>query len=191
MQSLDACNRYLEGFSGLLEAFLPKLDALKARLTDRGFQLVGDEPMKLTLRSAAYGYSGNALARILAEHGVTSEFHDPDFLVLMPTPQNADGELERLGAILGAVPRRAPLADAAPPYRIPRAAMSIRAATFAPKEALPLEECEGRVLAAPAVSCPPCVPIAVCGEMIDGDVIRRLKYYGITMCEVVKGRGCT
>ena len=64
--------------------------------------------------------------------------------------------------------------------------MSIRKAIFAPSEELPLEDCLGRVLAAPSVSCPPAVPILVCGEEIDQAAIDCFRYYGHKTCVVVK-----
>ena len=76
------------------------------------------------LSARPYGWTGDALAGVLAESGIYSEFHDPDFLTLMPTPLNTDGELARLEAALEAIPRREPLPDAAPEYRAARAAMS-------------------------------------------------------------------
>lgn len=185
LQSLDACNRALEGYPAALAAFLPKLDAVKSALAAHGYSLIGNEPMKLTVAARAFGYTGDALAARLMERNVYSEFHDPDYLVLMPTPMNRGGDLEKARDALLAVQRRDPLPDAAPPYRAPAAAMSIREATFAPSEALPVARCAGRVLAAPALSCPPCVPIAVCGEVIDESVIERMRYYGIERCEVV------
>lgn len=186
LQSLDACNPYLQGLPALLEGFLPKIEALKAALVGHGYALVGDEPMKLTLAARAFGYTGDALAEELRTSGVVCEFHDPDYLTLMPTPQNGDDDLRRLEAALLSVEKRDPLPASAPAYRAPRAALSIREAAFAPRETLPVEACAGRVLASPALACPPCVPIAVCGERIDDGVIERLKYYGIGTLEVVK-----
>ncbi len=186
LQSLDACNPQLEALPARLAAFLPRLDALWGALTDHGYVLAGDEPMKLTIRTKPFGWTGDALAARLAEDGVWCEYHDLDWLVLMPSPCNAEADLARLEAALLAVPRRDPLRSAPPPYRAPRVALPVREATFAPRETLPVERCEGRVLAAPAVSCPPCVPIAVCGEVIDADVIERLKYYGVAACDVVR-----
>ena len=185
LQSLDACNPYLEGLPARLAAFLPKLGALKAALRGHGFALAGDEPMKLTLAPRVFGWTGDALAERLSRSGVVCEFHDPDFLTLMPSAMNTDADLRRLEDALLAVPRREPLPDAAPEYRAPEAVLSPRAAAFAPRETLPLEMCEGRVLAASALSCPPCVPVAVCGERIDAVVIKRLRYYGFGKCEVV------
>jgi arginine/lysine/ornithine decarboxylase len=69
---------------------------------------------------------------------------------------------------------------------VPERALSIREASFAPRQTLPVDECEGRVLAESALSCPPCVPIAVCGERIDGHVIESLRFYGIRECAVVR-----
>lgn len=186
LQSLDACNRYLEDFPALLARFLPRLETLKAALTARGYALEGDEPMKVTLRARPYGYTGDALAATLAEEGVVAEFHDPDFLTLMPAPQNDAADLERLERALASLPQRDPLPDDAPPFHAPARALSIREATLAPRETLPIEACAGRVLAAPALCFPPCVPIAVCGERIDAATIERMRYYGIETCEVVK-----
>ena len=185
LQSLDACNPYLERFKPKLAGFLGKLDALRDALAGHGYELVGDEPMKLTIAARPFGATGDALAEALMAHGVFCEYHDPDFLTLMPTPQNADADLERLRRALLAIPRRPALAREAPAYRAPNVALSIREATFAPREALPTRACEGRILAAPALCCPPCVPVAVCGEVIDAGVIERLLYYGIDTCEVV------
>jgi len=186
LQSLDACNPLLEAFPGQLAGFLSRLEALRAKLTRQGYAFVGDEPMKLTISAKPFGWTGDAMAARLMEENILCEFHDPDFLTLMPTPWNTPVELERLESALLRLPQRPPLAQAAPGYRAPRGALSIREASFAPREALPVEQCVGRILAAPAVSCPPCVPIAVCGEVIDAGVIQRLRYYGITECEVVK-----
>ena len=185
LQSLDACNPVLEALPARLAEFLPRLEKLKGALEAHGYALTGNEPMKLTIMSKPFGWTGDALAARLTEAGVRCEYHDPDYLVLMPTPWNAEADLARLEAALLAVPRRAPIPCAAPPYRAPRVALSVREATFAPRETLPVERCEGRVLAAPAVSCPPCVPIALCGEVIDAGVIERLKYYGVATCDVV------
>ena len=185
LQSLDACNRYLEDYPARLAAFLPKLTSMKRRLAERGWVFAGDEPMKLTLDARAFGYTGDALAKMLAAQNIFSELHDPDFLVLMPTPGNAD-DLPRLEAALADIPRREPIHAAPPAYRAPAQVMSIREAALSARETLPVERCEGRVLAEAALSCPPCVPIALCGERIDKETIERLRYYGVDRCAVVR-----
>jgi len=186
LQSLDACNPYLETLPDTLAAFLPEVAAVKEGLIHQGYTLTGDEPMKLTVCAGDYGYTGDALAAALGEQGIYAEFHDPDFLTLMPAPANAGEDLRRLSDALGSIPRRGPVAQCVPPFRAPVRALSIREAAFAPREVLPLAHCMGRVLAESALSCPPCVPIAVCGERIDGETVERLRFYGIRACAVVK-----
>ncbi|MBR3273769.1 MAG: aminotransferase class V-fold PLP-dependent enzyme [Clostridia bacterium] len=186
LQSLDACNPYLETLPDRLAAFLPELDGVKAALVRHGYALTGDEPMKLTIRAGDYGATGDALAAALIEGNIYPEFHDPDFLTLMPTPANAGEDLRRLEDALLSVPRREAVFRAAPPFHAPVRALSIREAALAPRETLPVDQCAGRVLAESALSCPPCVPIAVCGEVIDAETIQRLRFYGIRACAVVR-----
>ena len=64
--------------------------------------------------------------------------------------------------------------------------MSIREAAFAERETVSASDSLGRVLAAATVSCPPAVPIVVCGERIGEDAVRCFEYYGIKECIVVK-----
>ena len=186
LQSLDACNPVLEALPDRLAAFLPEVESVKAALTRHGYALTGDEPMKLTVCAREYGYTGDALAAALMARDIHAEFHDPDYLTLMPTPANAGEDLRRLTEALLSCPRRGPVSRATPAFCVPERALSIREASFAPRQTLPVYECEGRVLAESALSCPPCVPIAVCGERIDANVIERLRLYGIGECAVVR-----
>lgn len=63
--------------------------------------------------------------------------------------------------------------------------LSPREALFSPSETLPLSECENRILADANVSCPPAVPLAVCGERLTPEVISAMEYYGTEHCTVV------
>ena len=63
--------------------------------------------------------------------------------------------------------------------------MPLRKAMLSPFETLPVHSCRGRILAAPTVSCPPAVPILVCGEMITEEAVPLFDYYGIRECDVV------
>ena len=53
-------------------------------------------------------------------------------------------------------------------------------------EALAVDAALGRILAAPTVSCPPAVPIAVSGEVIDEKTVELMKKYGVNEIKVVK-----
>lgn len=185
LASLDAANRELAGdFPARLYDMSRRAAALREELTAHGFEFCGDEEMKLTLAARPWGYTGAEIAHALYEGGVVPEFYDPDYLVLMLSPSNSASDLSRLGKILTALPRR-PAEDILPPLPgTPRAAMRIREAIMSPAESVPVSRAEGRVLADTSVGCPPAVPIAVSGEIIDKDAVRCFEYYGIESCTV-------
>lgn len=187
LQSLDAVNAYLaNGYAQRLADFAEQVAACKRRLTAAGYTLCGDEPMKLTLCAKPYGYLGTELAEMLQKSGIVCEFCDPDFLVLMLTPETGDAGLERLEKALQAIPKRVAITKKAPMLSIPEKRLSIREAMLSDSERLPASACLGRVLADAGVGCPPAVPIAVCGEVLDAAALRVFAYYGITHCTVVK-----
>lgn len=187
LQSLDAANRTLaQGYRARLADFLPRVQRAKDVLTAQGYALCGDEPLKLTLRTKPYGYRGAELAARLAEGGVVCEFADPDFLVMMLTPEIGESGLARMVEVLAAVPRRDAIWEEPPAFRRAERVMSIREAMLASGECVPVEASEGRVLASASVGCPPAVPVLVCGERIDAHAIACFGYYGIKTCMVVK-----
>ena len=180
LQSLDAANPILaKDFPSKLAFSAEAVAALKSRLGE--FAFTGSEPMKLTLRTGGYGYTGTEFADLLRQKGVECEFADPDHLVLMISPAT---DLPFLEAALTSIPKQTPLSTDAPRLYRPQKVLSIREATFSPNQTLPLSQCRGRILAADTVGCPPAVPIAVCGEVLDDRVLERMDYYGITHCSV-------
>ena len=186
LQSLDAANRRLaEGYRAQLADFLPAVERAKAALRGHGWQLEGDEPLKLTLRTKPFGYRGDNLSRLLAAQGLECEFADPDYLVMMVTPETGGAGLARLTGALCQIPRRPAILEPPPVFAGAVPALSIRAAMLARREILPIDRCEGRILASATVGCPPAVPILVCGEQIDAHAIRCFAYYGIDHCTVV------
>ena len=70
--------------------------------------------------------------------------------------------------------------------QLPKKALSLREALFAPHETVKTAESVGRICADPSVSCPPAVPFSVCGEIIDINTAAMFKYYGIKYCSVIK-----
>ena len=187
LQSLDAANRYLaEGYREKLAAFSEKVSEMKTRLCDGGYTLMGDEPLKLTIAARAYGYEGDALADKMRERGIECEFADPDHIVFMLTPEIGEEGLCRLEEALLSVEKREADLTMPPKMPRPRRVLSPREALLSPSEEIGVEEAEGRILATPTVSCPPAVPVAVCGERIDEAAVRCFRYYGITRCRVVR-----
>lgn len=186
LQSLDALNGSLRSLPEQLASFLPKAAVLKAALTDAGFALLGEEPLKVTIDANAYGYTGDALAALLQSQGIYSEYHDPQVLVWMLSPCNTEDDLFRAKEALLQIPKRDPITPLQLPFASAERACSVREAMLAPSERLPLSDCLGRVLAQPCVGCPPAVPIRMCGERIDAAAVSQFRFYGIETLSVVK-----
>lgn len=187
MQSLDMANKYISGDYRLrLAALSDRIGRLKAKITEVGYDILGNEPLKLTLMTKAYGYTGNELAKLLLSQNIVCELHDREYLVMMFTPEISEAEIVRLENALISIPRRAPIKDIPPTVFSGREAMSVRKAMLSPSELVPVADANGRVLAETNIACPPAIPIAVCGEEIDYNTVAALRYYGIEYVRVVK-----
>jgi len=187
LESLDVTNAYLDGYPEMLRRFIPKADSFRDRLSGRGFELTGNEPLKVTVMPKAYGYTGTEMAAILEENGIFPEFYDPDHLVMMLTPETSDEWLNQAEILLSTLPRKNPVVPLLPPkLSIPEKRMTVREASMAPRITVKIDDAVGRVLASPSVGCPPAVPIVVSGEVIDESAVRVFRYFGITECTVVK-----
>ena len=174
-----------DGYSLLLAEFAARVDGMKQALAGHGFVLCGNEPLKLTISTKPYGYTGDEFARLLREQHIMCEFHDPDFVVMMLTPGNTEEDLPRLEQALLTIPQKDAILREPPEFHRCERAMSIREAAMSPCETIPVSKCAGRVLAAPSVGCPPAVPIVICGERIDKTAADRFAYYGTETCTVV------
>ncbi len=191
LQSLDLANKLMtESMPHKLAALTERVAELKQQLIAAGWELIGDESIKLTLLAKSYGYTGDELADILREHNIEPEFSDPDYLVLMLSTDTSDADMTSLAETLLHLSRRPTIQDKAPTVEPGTRVMSIRDALFSLSETVPVSEAKGRILAEPGVTCPPAVPIAVCGEIIDDNAIDCFKYYGIDKIKVVKAEDC-
>ena len=186
LQSLDGANPGLARLADRLKEFVPRVNAVKKKLTEQGFVLYGQEPLKITLSAKPYGYTGRELSQYLLQRNIVSEFADPDFLVLMLTPENGQAALDALETALLTIPRRTPISEKPPVFSPCQRVYSPRDAMLSPMETVPVAESEGRILAAATVGCPPAVPIVVSGERVDAHAVRCFQYYGITHCSVMK-----
>ena len=186
LQSLDAANPYLERLPDTSAAPTYCIAALKKALLKHGFSLIGDEPWKLTLCAAKWGYSGAEIASLLEQVNIFCEFADQDFIVFMLTPQNTSEQLKFLQKTLCEIPKREPKPEVSLPSAIPEVVCSPHQAAFALQERIPIEHSLGRVLADANVSCPPAVPIVMCGERIDKTMQEALHRFGVEWVTVVK-----
>lgn len=187
LQSLDYANKYLsQGYCERLSEFVIKVRSLKERLVGSGYTFTGDEPLKLTVSAKPYGYYGYELADLLLKQGIVCEFSDPDYLVMMLTPENDDVDLMCLESALSGIKKLMPIEERMPPMPLPERRLSPRQAMFLSSITKNVSECEGKILASATVSCPPAVPVVVCGEVISKEAIKLFEYYGIKTCEVIK-----
>lgn len=184
LQSLDAANDYLENYPERLRAFVSNVDLLKGRLIETGYELYGNEALKITLKTKKYGYLGYDFAKILNEKGIVCEFCDPDFVVLMLTPEIEN--LREVEEILFSIEKREPINVFAPNFKRLERATSIREAVLSPSECLDVDKCLGRVVAMASVGCPPAVPVAVAGEIVDENALECFRYYKIEKINVIK-----
>lgn len=187
LQSLDAANKYIsDGYMQKLRSFIVKISELKEELRRYGYSFIGDEPLKLTFDIKKFGYTGNEFSDILLDNKIVCEFCDPDYVVMMLTPENGDNDLRILKRILLSVQKKEEILIRPPFFAKPVKALGIREASFSLAEKISVSQSVGRILAVSDVSCPPAVPIAVCGEIIDNHAVRCFEYYGTEYCTVIK-----
>ena len=198
-----------------LPDFVSRLDGLRSNLAAAGYKIYPSDPLRITVCAsggAVFG-SGFALADFLRAHGIECEYADADFTVLMLTPLNTAPELCKLEAVLlSAASESSETSEAFEDLRsvpdivsvsasgsvpdvgscansnaiIPDRVLSVREAFFMPHERIPVSEAIGRICGAPAVSCPPAIPIVISGERISAEAIGVFRHYGINEVEVIK-----
>ena len=187
MQSLDMANRYIsDGYCEKLEYCAKIISDMKKSLGNYGYDIIGNEPMKIAFSAKNIGYTGEEIADILSENGIECEFSDPDYVVMMFTPEISEDDIGRLEEILLSLEKKEKITLAPPIMTKPEKALSVRNAMLCTSEEIDISECEGRILASAAINCPPAIPITVCGEIIDKNAISCFEYYGIKKVRVVK-----
>ncbi len=185
LASLDLANRYLDGeFREKLEKKARECADLRQILAENGWETAGTEPLKLTLRCPA-PLPGPKLAERLRGDGIECEYAEQGYLVFMISAETKSSELRTLAAALGRNTCGPAAQVPLPPVRLSRA-MTVREAVFAPQERIPAPLCPGRVSASPAVSCPPAIPIAVPGEILNADAAALFARCGIREILAVK-----
>lgn len=189
MMSLDLCLDYLDnGIRRDIAENLMYADKFRQRFENR-LDFVDGDPFHITINAAESGFNGNELAGLLRENGVECEYSDDAVIILLMSPMNRAGDYSRLESALESALSKASRKRREPQAAlksIPEKAMNIREAVFSPCEEIPVERAEGRICAAVKVPCPPAVPIAVSGEIIDGNCIEIFKSYGIKTVLVCK-----
>jgi len=187
LESLDVNNEYLaSGYRERLADFVALVRDLKTKLMEFGYKLLGDEPLKITIDTADFGYNGGEFARILTEKGIIPEYADRNFIVLMLTEQLKNADLSRIEKVLTSIQKREAINIKSPVVTEPKVVMSLGAAAKQPFKLVPTDEAVGKVAAFGVAVCPPAVDIVAGGELISEAVADVLKYYGKDTVAVIE-----
>lgn len=187
LQSLDLCNKYLaDGFKDKLAQTIKKVDEIKDFAIKKGIVILPSEPLKIVIDAYQTGWTGGEMHSYFRVNKIEPEFCDEHYVVLMVSPSNSDRDMDRLVSAFDGMVYGVPFEKRIPPLPIAKQKMSIRNAVLSPSERVSTSSAIGRICAAPTVSCPPAVPIAISGEEITEDVAKLFEFYGINEIEVVK-----
>ena len=187
MASLDEANEVLDTtFKKSLSECIQRVDGLKNTLTQHGYTILSGEPMKITISTKEFGYTGNEIANLLMECDIYPEFYDSDYIVLMPSPYNTKDDFERLQKCLCGIDRKPILINKPPKLEQSKKAMNVRQALFSSSITLDVSKSLGQVCSSVTVSCPPAILPVIPGEVINESSIEVMKYYGIETVRVVK-----
>ena len=187
MASLDAANEVVDTtFKNSLFACIQRVDGLKNTLVQHGYTILSGEPMKITISTKEFGYTGNEIANLLMECDIYPEFYDSDYIVLMPSPYNTKDDLKRLETCLCGIEGKPILVNKPPKLEQSKKAMNVRQALFSSSITLDVSKSLGQVCSSVTVSCPPAILPVIPGEVISESSIEVMKYYGIETIRVVK-----
>lgn len=180
LQSLDSANSRLADFyAAELGQCILKVNELKDYIASKSINVLQSDPLKLTIES-----SGVNLAAKMRTYGIECEYEDPDFTVMMFTPDNSDDDFIRVKSFFSENVFTALKKEIKMP--VPEKRMSVHDAIFSDFERVVAGDAVGRICASPTVGCPPAVPVVVCGELISNEAVEIFRYYGIENCMVVK-----
>ena len=189
MLSADRCAEYLETKAKYDFAMLNgKVANLRYKAFEHGLapKTRNVEPARLTLSVKSTEMTGEEFGRKLREHGIEPEYVNDEWAVLMASPFNTERDFERVANFIEETFGNGFSAFEEKLSSMPEKAMSVRNAVFAETEEVETENAIGRIAARLNLPCPPCIALAVPGEVIDEKIAKLLVKYGIHRINVVK-----
>lgn len=187
--SIDkALESLLADFPAKLESAAAEVKRLESVAWRSGFLVPEYErdPLRLTLGFSAMGYEVDEFMRLIRENGIEPEMASESFAVFMASPHNTWENFFRLEKFMTELPKKTPLHIKINRQICPERALDLRESVFAPLEEIPLNKAVGRVAGSVVSPCPPGIPLAIPGELIDEKLMLYLKNYGISCLNVVK-----
>lgn len=185
LASLDYCNKYID--KKIRHDIVNNIWYTEEFRWDFNLDSSDGDPFHITIK--LQNHSGNDIAQIMRENGAECEYSDENIIILLMSPRSTRDDYKRLEDALWTAIKTAEkrvIPDMPFLTELPEKAMSMGEAVFLPSEEVPVETAEGRVCASVNVPCPPAVPIAVCGEVINRECIEIFKRYNIRKVMVVK-----
>lgn len=189
MLSADKCAEYLETKAKYDFAMLNgKVANLRYKAFEHGLapKTRNVEPARLTLSVKSTEMTGEEFGRKLREHGIEPEYVNDEWAVLMVSPFNTERDFERVAKFIEETFGNGFSAFEEKLSEMPAKAMSVRKAVFAETEEIETEKAVGRIAARLDLPCPPCIALAVPGEIIGEKIAELLLKYGINRINVVK-----
>lgn len=188
LQSLDLCNKYIdEKIREDIDLCRKKCDEIRLIMAEKGLHDISDEPLKITADFSGCTSPLGGFAEYFRSYGIEPEYGDRDFVVFMVSPFNCEADFEKLKEAFKNLTVEIKAVGKPMILQPAEKAMTVREAVFSQCETVKAENSLGRICASPTVSCPPAVPIAVSGEVINENHIRLFKHYKIDNISVVQG----
>lgn len=177
LASLDLCNKYLteNDFSDTYK----KVGELKEYIKGLGFKLVGNEPFKISVK-----LNGENAEKILRKNDIYCEYYDKSVVVLMFSNENNKNDFSKIKEVFKEIENDGENIK----IKIPKGkrVMSIREALMSEYEEIDICDAKGLICKESSVSCPPAIPVAICGEIITDEIVNICQFYGINKISVVK-----
>ncbi len=143
------------------------------------------DPARLTLDARKIGYTGTALAEYLRDCRIEPEYADAAGVVLLPSPQNKEGDFAKLQSALLLLPPKESVKESAWALTLPEQVLTPREALFSESVKVPTAEAAGKIAARTVQLCPPCIPLVSPGERVTPSLCETAKNAGIDMIDVV------
>ena len=187
LQSLDNCNKILSSnYKNNLASTINKIENLKKDLKLLSYTILDSEPLKITIKTKPYGYTGNEFVKILYTNNIIPEFYDKDFVVFSFSVNTLDSTYTSIYNLFKDIVKKESILEKCSTITKHERALSIKDAIFCDYELIDVKDSENRIYADINIHCPPAVPIIVPGEIITKEVIKSFIYYNIDKVKVIK-----
>ena len=187
MASIDICCGYmLDRGKRDYAALEDTVGEIKSIAAKKGITIPSGicDPLRICINTECTGLIENQY-EYFARYGIDPEFCDGSNVVFICTPFNSASDFDRLKKAIKALPDKIkePKRHRVP---LPKQALLPRDTLFLQKETVAIKKSLGRICADLLCPCPPGVPVAVPGEIIDEVCISVLEEIGIAYIKCIK-----